>query len=109
MEFFIVWVALAIVVGAVANSRGRSGGRWFLLSLPVSPLIAGLLVFALPNLRRQRLHRIEPRESQKCPYCAESIKVKAMSAITAAEKYLFRRFPHGRSSARPILSALQYL
>jgi hypothetical protein len=100
MEFFIVWVALAIVVGVVANSRGRSGGSWFLLSLPVSPLIAGLLVFALPNLRRQGLHRIEPRESQKCPYCAESIKVKAIVCNHCGREIPFSTFP-----TRPIKRA----
>ena len=28
MGFFIGWVGFAIVVGVVANSRGRSGGGW---------------------------------------------------------------------------------
>ncbi len=43
---------LAIVVGVAANTRGRSGFGWFLLSLIVTPIITGLLVIALPYKER---------------------------------------------------------
>ena len=43
------WLALAIIVGVAANTRGRSGVGWFLLAAVISPLIAGLLVLALPR------------------------------------------------------------
>jgi hypothetical protein len=43
----------AIIVGIAANMRGRSGFGWFLLAVVISPLLAGLLVLALPDLRRQ--------------------------------------------------------
>jgi hypothetical protein len=33
-----------------ANTRGRSGLGWFLLAVLISPLLAGLLVVALPRL-----------------------------------------------------------
>lgn len=49
MEFIVLWIALAIVVGVAANTRGRSGGGWFLLALIISPLVAGLPVLALPS------------------------------------------------------------
>jgi hypothetical protein len=48
----IVWIGLAVVVGVAANTRGRSGGGWFLLAVLISPLIAGLLVLALPRKER---------------------------------------------------------
>jgi hypothetical protein len=44
-----LWVALSIVVGVAANSRGRNSLIWILLSLFLSPLIAGLLLLALPR------------------------------------------------------------
>ena len=44
------WIALSSVVGVAASSRGRDGGGWFVLALVISPLIAGLLVVALPRL-----------------------------------------------------------
>ena len=93
MEFFFVWIGLAIVVGVVANSRGRSGGGWFLLSVPVSPLAAGLLVFALPNLRRQKLHRNEHPKSQNCPYCTQAIEVKAIVCNHCGKEIPFSTFP----------------
>ena len=47
--FWIIpfWVALAFIVGLVANRRGRDGINWFMFALVVSPLFAGLLVWAL--------------------------------------------------------------
>jgi hypothetical protein len=51
MEIGIVscWFLLAIVVGVAASVRGRNGFGWFLLAAVLSPLIAGLLVLALPR------------------------------------------------------------
>jgi hypothetical protein len=45
----IFWLAFAIIVGVAANTRGRSGGGWFILAILISPLLAGLLVLALPR------------------------------------------------------------
>lgn len=52
MTIIFVYVALTIIVGVAANSRGRSGIGWFLLALLISPLIAGLLVLALRRIDR---------------------------------------------------------
>jgi len=51
MEIFLLWIGIAVIVGVAANTRGRSGFGWFLLAVILSPLIAGLLVLALPTLR----------------------------------------------------------
>jgi hypothetical protein len=48
MEWLLLWLALAIVVGVAANTRGRTGFGWFCLAVVISPVIAGLLVLALP-------------------------------------------------------------
>jgi hypothetical protein len=50
MELIIVifWLILAIIVGAAANARGRSGAGWFILAVVVSPLIAVLMLLAFP-------------------------------------------------------------
>jgi hypothetical protein len=50
MDFFIAWIVVAIIVGVVANSRGRSGFGWFVLAVVISPVIAFLLVIVLPRL-----------------------------------------------------------
>lgn len=42
-------------MGAVAASRGRSGFGWFLFSCLLSPLLGGLAVLLLSDLRSERL------------------------------------------------------
>ena len=51
-----LWIALSSVVGLAASTRGRDGGGWFVLALVISPLIAGLLVLALPALAKSGKH-----------------------------------------------------
>ena len=45
----LLWCFFALLVGAVARSRGRNWLGWALLALVLSPLVAGLLVLALPS------------------------------------------------------------
>jgi hypothetical protein len=52
VEIVVIWLAFAIIVGIAANTRGRFGFGWFLLACLLSPLIAGLVVVALPRLKR---------------------------------------------------------
>lgn len=58
---FFLWLILAALVGVVAGLRGRNGGIWFVLAVYVSPLIAGLLVLALPRIEGQ----IQPEDDGK--------------------------------------------
>ena len=46
----LFWIGFAVVVGIAANNRGRNGAGWGLLALVISPLLAGLLLLALPRL-----------------------------------------------------------
>lgn len=55
MVIALIWFVLAIVVGAAAGSRGRSGFGWFALAVLLSPLIAGLIVAILPDLKTRGL------------------------------------------------------
>jgi hypothetical protein len=50
------WVILSMVVGIAAASRGRNAA-WLLLALVISPLVAALLLAALPNLKTERQWR----------------------------------------------------
>jgi hypothetical protein len=54
MDFFIAWIVVAIIVGVVASSRGRSGVGWFVLAFVISPFIAGLLLLVLPRRNTNR-------------------------------------------------------
>jgi len=50
MDIIFSWSLLSAVVASAAKSRGRSSFGWLLLSIVVSPLLASLLVLALPRL-----------------------------------------------------------
>jgi hypothetical protein len=50
IEILVLWIGLAIAVAIAAGTRGRSGAGWFFLAVLISPLIAGLIVLALPSL-----------------------------------------------------------
>jgi hypothetical protein len=52
MEIVFFWLALSAIVAIAANTRGRHPGGWFLLAVVLSPLIAGLLLVALPRGNR---------------------------------------------------------
>jgi hypothetical protein len=47
----LIWIILAIVIGNAASQRGRSGFGWFLVSLLLSPVIAGILLLLFPSRR----------------------------------------------------------
>jgi zinc-ribbon domain len=77
-EVFFFWLGFSIVVGVAANARERSGVGWFLVAFLISPLLAGLIVLALPRRERQsREASGSPRANKQCPYCAELIKTEA--------------------------------
>ena len=48
---FISWIFLAVVIGAVASTKEKSFGLWFLLSILLSPLVAGfcLVITLIPS------------------------------------------------------------
>jgi hypothetical protein len=50
----IGWILFSAVVGVGANTRGRPGFNWFLLSLVISPLLAGLFLIASPRIVKQK-------------------------------------------------------
>lgn len=56
----MIWLILAIVIGAAASARGRSGGGWFLLALILSPLIAGLALLLFPSQKPIRTVQADP-------------------------------------------------
>src|SRR4051812_14614888 len=49
MEVALFWIIFAAAAGFIASQRGRSGVRWFLLSIVISPLIAVIIVALIPS------------------------------------------------------------
>lgn len=39
----LLWLGLALLLGIVASSNGRSFWGWFILGLIIDPILAGLL------------------------------------------------------------------
>jgi len=55
MLLLILWLVFAVLIGAAARTRGRNGVGWFLLAILLSPLVAGLILAILPDLRVRAL------------------------------------------------------
>jgi hypothetical protein len=85
MFTIIIYIALAILVGVYANSKGRSGFGFFFFAALLSPLI-GLLspligfVIALvisPISSKVEQNALDVGDMKKCPSCAELVKTEA--------------------------------
>ena len=55
MLILILWLAFAVLVGTAANARGRSGLGWLVLAVLLSPLVAGVILALLPDLRTRAM------------------------------------------------------
>lgn len=77
MEILFLWLALSVVAGVVAGSKGRTGFGYFMLSLVLSPLVGLLLAIALPRVesKPQILGPGDVAEGARvpCPQCAELV------------------------------------
>jgi hypothetical protein len=76
MELVLFWLAFAAIVAVGANTRGRNPVGWFFLAAVISPLLAGLLLLAMP--RRNDSLAIDTAGTMQCPRCAETIRDEAL-------------------------------
>jgi hypothetical protein len=93
MEYVILWVVLAIFIGALASSRGRSGFGFFLLSVVFSPLLGLIIVLVMGDLKeaasveeqRRRDHErdLEALRAVAAPSVALASKLETQSAAGA--------------------------
>ena len=75
---FIVWLVFAILVGAFASSKGRSGIGFFFIAVLLSPLI-GFIIALCVRSRDQLLADGDPVDGYtKCPFCAEAVRAEAI-------------------------------
>lgn len=63
MMFVVIWFAFAVIVGAVAEQRGKEGFLFGLAALVISPLLALIIVLAVP------ISKPSSPEQTKCPHC----------------------------------------
>ena len=79
MAFISIWIIFAIVMGYWNKSRGNSFILAALLSLFLSPLVAGIIILVTKkNPRGIEKNSIVSGDMKKCPECAELIKTEAM-------------------------------
>lgn len=78
MLAIVGWLILSVLVGVVAEARGRSGTGFFFLSLFLSPLIGVIFALAMPNLKHQAmLERLAQRTAMPPPLPAASLLGRA--------------------------------
>lgn len=91
LTWFIVWVVAAVLVGALAGQRERSGFGWFLLALVISPLLAGLgLLIAGTGAQQVRCpacRELVRADAVKCKHCGEALNGLALADVAELERY----------------------
>ena len=80
--YVITWIGFGVIVGILAQQRGRMGAGWGLLSLVISPLIAGIILFIIPNLKEE-WDKKEKEEKEK--YAQKETEKKASLKISGAD------------------------
>lgn len=81
MELAVLWIIFAVIVALVANSRQRNAIGWFLLACVISPLLAFILLVAMPSQRGgggPSWMEVREGKAKRCPFCAEFIQPKAI-------------------------------
>jgi len=74
MELVMVLLLLGFMTMLIANSRGRSGGHWFLLGCLFGPF--ALVVLFLPSLESHP-NALSGKTLVPCPECREPILCEA--------------------------------
>ena len=78
MEYFFLWLGLAVALGVWASNKGRSGFGWFVLACLISPLLAFVFFFATDQVESPSNSSERNQKRVKCPYCAELVLPEAV-------------------------------
>lgn len=83
MGMFLLWCLFAGGVGMLANSRGRSGFGFFLLSVVLSPLLGLIVVLLMSDLAQEKA--VAESQAQKQAFEHER-QLESIKAVTASVK-----------------------
>lgn len=96
MTWVIVWVIASILIGVLASQRERFGFGWFLLSLVISPLLAGLGLLIAgtggEQVRCPACRELVRADAVKCKHCGEALPGRP--APDVAELATYHRTKH---------------
>ena len=68
----------SLIAAKIAQTKGRSIGRWFLVGLLLN-LLGVILIAVMDSIEGNVEQQALSREGRKkCPYCAELVKVEAV-------------------------------
>ncbi len=78
MEWFLSWIAFAVLSAIVGANKGLGGFGWFIIGFLFGPFgfIASLVV--KKNERAIEASGVSTGTFRKCPACAEAIKTEAI-------------------------------
>ena len=79
MSVVIFWILLSYFCGVYARGKHLSFGKFFWISLLISPLIGFIWCYLTPeNIEKVEYEKIfVTKENKRCPHCDELIRVKA--------------------------------
>ena len=96
MEVVLFWIGFSVVIGILASQRGREGVGWGFLAALITPLLAGIILFIIPDLKKinkekEQEKKLEQQEKEKQKL--ESSKIKGSDLLLSLEKLhqLFER------------------
>jgi hypothetical protein len=92
MALIYLYFLLAVLIGIVASARGRTWWRWFLISLFITPLIAGLLVLVLP--REPWAHRFPDNFGITSGHHIEAAPADSVLRVIRLSSFSERRHPY---------------
>lgn len=95
MEIILVWLLLAAGVGFLANSRGRNGFGFFLLSAVLSPLLGLIVVLVTANLKeaeeKERQKQSEDEKKERARREEHEMQLESIKVIANAPRVDPRR------------------
>lgn len=68
----IVYLLLCILVGVLANSRGRLWEGWIVIAFFFNPILAIIVLMCMEDLKKKQLY-FDSYNQFECPYCLERI------------------------------------
>lgn len=102
MEIFFGWLVFSILVGVLADTRGRSGLGFFFLSAFLSPLVGLIVVLVIQDLAKEAKGKEERRRERERQEREHEEQMEALRAATRGSESV----PHAAASVADEIAKL---